>query len=204
MNVIPIFSVGIGKVSEPTYLDLARKIFKENDEMLVGVNGCRTNFKHHNMNKHIIDENYANPADVEMLKNAILRNGIDYLKQTTTYIDIYKYEVFNIWMNEMYSDSKQLIHNHAGFVISGCYYVDVPEHSAPISFYNPDPKFLPPAYEVREKNQYCSEVCNFIPKEGDMFFWFSMLHHSVEPKNYSKPRRSIAFDISVNGLKEKL
>ena len=72
MEITPIFSVGIGKAYEPGYTALGKKVFEENQLILKNINGCKTNFLHHNMNKHIINENYTNPQDVDKLKEIIL------------------------------------------------------------------------------------------------------------------------------------
>ena len=201
MKITPIFSIGIGNAYEPGYLDLSRKIFAENKHLLHGNNGNASNFKHQNINKHIIDESYVCPEDIEKLKEIILEHGISYLKQTTAYIDIYEYEVKNLWLNELIQDGRQMMHNHPGFVVSGTYYVDLPANSSPIAFHNPNQLFLPQAYEVELHNEYCSENCVFLPKEGDLFFWFANLYHSVDKTSYSGHRRSISFDISIKGLK---
>jgi uncharacterized protein (TIGR02466 family) len=203
MNVFPIFSIGLGVVQEFKSLDLARNIFRDNRHLLNDKGAVHTNFLHQNSRKHIIDESYSNKEDIELLKSVILGHGIEYLKTIGICLDLYDYEVVNLWLNEMHSNREQPQHKHKGYLISGTFYVDIPVNSQNIVFYSPLMDYIPhySPDPTRQYHMYNSESWTVDPKAGEIFFWLSDLAHSVPPADTKGIRRSIAFDIDVKGLK---
>ena len=201
MRVFPIFSVGLGVANMSEHLPLARKIFAENRHTLVEGDRTVTNFVKQNANKHVVKDNYTNPEDVDKLKLAIVRWGTEYLKKIGFHMDFYSYEVRNLWLNEYArSDACQFVHNHYGYMISGTYYVDTPEGSAPVVFTNPMYQFNAafPADEIREYDVFNSDFWKVVPIEGEVVFWNSNLLHEVPEGSNKDPRRSISFDITVD------
>jgi len=196
-----IFAIATGTVNVPEALPLARKIFADNQNLLVRGVRTWTNFIRQNPNKHIIRETYLYPNDVEKLKIIIVRWGVDYLKSVGFHMDFYTYTVKNLWLNE-YRDPEdhQAKHNHTGYLISGTYYVDMPPGTSPILFHNPRPEFSEQftGDDARKFDQYNSDYWLMRPNEGDMIFWNSNLHHEVPNHGVSEVRRTISFDITVD------
>lgn len=198
-----MFTVAVGHVDQTTMLPLARKIFADNQDTLVDEDGFKTNFCAQNPHKSLINEKYKYPKDVEKLKEVILAGAIEFLEQSGLYASEYKYEVINLWLNQMEGSGSQVRHTHYGYIVSGCFYVDIPENCNDIVFSNPSRHIIPVISTKNFKPTIYSGVeYGISPEEGSMFFWYSTLDHAVPFKQYSGIRRCIPFDITVNGLKD--
>jgi uncharacterized protein (TIGR02466 family) len=88
------------------------------------------------------------------------------------------------------------VHDHPNSVISGVYYVKVPNPVSLIRFY--DPRTVKTFYlpETSVLNEYSSEVAAYEPKEGTFLFFPSWLKHSVAPNMSDEDRVSISFNYS--------
>eukprot|EP00051_Salpingoeca_urceolata_P018759 m.266296 g.266296 ORF g.266296 m.266296 type:complete len:280 (+) comp19274_c0_seq5:196-1035(+) len=76
------------------------------------------------------------------------------------------------------------VHTHPDNMVSGVYYLQVPEDAGPIVFEDPRGG-LPPFDDT--------EVIH--PKEGDLILFPSWLRHKVEPTPGAEPRISLAFNM---------
>jgi uncharacterized protein (TIGR02466 family) len=88
------------------------------------------------------------------------------------------------------------IHNHAesDVLISGVYYVKVPENSGNLRIYDPrffKGKSLFDQYYYRDRGNYIT----LTPTEGLIIYFPPWLHHMVEPNMSKEERVSIAFNI---------
>ena len=201
MKLDTIFAIATGTVQVPDALPLARKIFAENQNLLERGPRTYTNFIRQNPHKHVINENYHCPEDVDTLKIIILRWGVEYLKRIGFHMDFYTYSVRNLWLNEYRSaEDFQGKHYHTGYLISGTYYVDMPEGSAPIMFHNPNNTFNGqfPGDSIRTFDVYNADYWVMYPNEGDLILWNSNLQHEVPRQEFTGIRRSISFDITVD------
>lgn len=209
MDLESIFSIAVGKSKLDSSISLAKKIFYDNKHLIKNVNGLGTNFKLQTNNKHIIDEDYVFLKDVEELKQIILDQSVSYLKEIGWYINFIDYELTNFWLNEYLPNSGlQDPHSHPGLLISGTYYVEVPDNCGPIIFTNPIkslPQELFPKGRHIEISKFCfnqfnSSTWTFLPKQGEIYFWPSFLVHEVPSTNFVGVRRSISFDVSMTGV----
>ena len=110
----------------------------------------------------------------------------------------YEIIVENLWLNEMTSGSSHLKHNHSGYTLSGTFYVDTPEPSNKIEFYNlVDDIGLQKVLDATEWTP--SNSANWwLPVEpGTICIFPSYLKHSVPAAEFDGVRRSIAFDITL-------
>tara|TARA_B100000131_G_scaffold268871_1_gene267974 strand:- start:99 stop:650 length:552 start_codon:yes stop_codon:yes gene_type:complete len=106
---------------------------------------------------------------------------------------------FNIyaWVNvngEGHSNNK---HSHftSDILISGVYYVKVPEDSGNIRFYDPRGELI---HKTLDWEYYHNYQYHYIkPKEGQMIFFPCWLEHDVEPNQSNDERVSIAFNVSM-------
>tara|TARA_B100000287_G_C20147837_1_gene588927 strand:+ start:24 stop:569 length:546 start_codon:yes stop_codon:yes gene_type:complete len=104
---------------------------------------------------------------------------------------------FNIyaWVNvngEGHSNNK---HSHftSDILISGVYYVKVPEDSGNIRFYDPRGELI---HKTLDWKYYHNYQYHYIkPKEGQMIFFPCWLEHDVEPNQSNDERVSIAFNV---------
>jgi uncharacterized protein (TIGR02466 family) len=73
------------------------------------------------------------------------------------------------------------------------FYVDVPEDSSPIVFYNPlEPVLSRLPYYEKDSGKYFQ--CNITPKSGKLILFPGFLSHSVEQNNTDKHRISLVAD----------
>jgi uncharacterized protein (TIGR02466 family) len=132
----------------------------------------------------------------------VLENAKEYLEKAGFNLEEIELEVPNIWCNAMTSGSMQKDHNHVGCVMSGCFYLEVPDDCGPIKFYNPfirfDRVFLP----IKTHTEYTSEGWAVKPKVGQLFMWPSHLFHGVPASEFEGVRRSVAFDVVVKEFYE--
>lgn len=202
MDVTPIFSVAIGKSSEPELLNVARQLFKDNQNVLAeGESGLRTTLQKYNSTQDCAELN--NQQAVNTLKKAIAKNAESFYKNLGYKTDALDFEVVNLWLNEMAGVSTHKAHSHYGFQLSGCFYVDLPESSNAIKFYTPLQKREHGGNPLAEYNQYNAEFYEVLPQEGDMFFWESLLMHEVPEMSFSGIRRSIAYDLKIFAKTDK-
>lgn len=102
------------------------------------------------------------------------------------------------WAN--FNDSRQAMnhqHIHAD-VLSGVFYLQIPEGSGKLSIVNPGMNCLWPGYSlIRNRNEYTADALSITPHEGELVLWPSYLPHSVETNNHDKSRISIAINIML-------
>lgn len=102
------------------------------------------------------------------------------------------------WININEKHNFNKIHTHPKSVISGVFYVKVPENSGQIVFVNPNP--LVDVYlmdKVEKSNQLNSGLWKLTPIENWLLFFPSWLSHYVLPNESDETRISIAFNIGV-------
>lgn len=90
-----------------------------------------------------------------------------------------------------------LQHIHGG-VISGIFYVNIPEGSGSLFLSNPCPIHMWEGLNIcPERNHYASETIEVKPIEGTFIMWPSYLPHAVGANTHNEKRISIAFNSSV-------
>lgn len=90
-------------------------------------------------------------------------------------------------------------HDHYGALISGCYYLQVPENSGDIVFFNPiETRRVTDVFFntlKKEDNGYNFYSVNHTPVKGELILFESWLHHSVTVNKSDKNRIAISFNI---------
>ena len=106
-----------------------------------------------------------------------------------------KLKLDSLWVNVMEKGALHGPHIHPHSVVSGTYYVSVPERAGAIRFEDPRLAMLmaapPKRKTARLRNQ---SFVSFEPKPGMLLLWESWLRHGVEPNAARKPRISISFN----------
>lgn len=203
MELLALFVTGIGVVSEPSSLALARKIFADNQNVLSPAS-ISPNFET-TLGTYYCEQadtaKYVNESDVEQLKQVIKNNAFKYLETIGYDVSRFDLKVPNLWLNEMQSGSTNPPHQHYGYNLSGTYYVDIPENSGDILFVNPVSTNSCPGDFIQTYTPFNSATWSISPKEGDMFFWRSDLTHSVPAVKFDGIRRSMAFDVLITPKK---
>ena len=106
-----------------------------------------------------------------------------------------KLKLDSLWVNVMEKGAIHGPHIHPHAVVSGTYYVTVPDKSGAIRFEDPRLAMLmaapPRKKKARLENQSFVSVT---PKPRMLLLWESWLRHGVEPNAAKKPRISISFN----------
>ena len=101
----------------------------------------------------------------------------------------------SLWINVMAKGALHGPHIHPHAVVSGTYYVAVPERAGAIRFEDPRLAMLMAAPAKKKKARL--ENRSFVsvaPKPGMLLLWESWLRHGVEPNQARGPRISISFN----------
>lgn len=106
-----------------------------------------------------------------------------------------KLKLDSLWVNVMAKGAIHAPHIHPHSVVSGTYYVTVPDRSGAIRFEDPRLGMMmaaPPRKKAaRPQNRSFIAVA---PKPGMLLLWESWLRHGVEPNGARRPRISISFN----------
>ncbi|WP_172380789.1 2OG-Fe(II) oxygenase family protein [Vibrio sp. Vb339] len=88
-------------------------------------------------------------------------------------------------------------HIHANSHVSGTYYIDIPDNSAPITFYDPKESHRMMDSLGDESNPRFARTCTVFPKKGDIVLFPGWLQHKVEPHTNDVPRVTISFNATI-------
>ena len=100
-----------------------------------------------------------------------------------------------IFASQMYEGDRHGRHCHPGSLLSGVYYLKVPEGSAEIMFYDPRPAkdiLNIPRKESTEVNRTDIKIQ---PKQGTLLIWESWIHHEVLYNHSKDARTTVVFNI---------
>ncbi|MBY9065953.1 hypothetical protein K1X12_03535 [Hyphomonas sp. WL0036] len=106
-----------------------------------------------------------------------------------------------IWVNILGEGGHHSGHIHPGSVISGTFYVCVPEGAGKIKYEDPRLAMMMAAPQLTDDAP--EEARRFVyvqPKEGHCLLWESWLRHEVMPSRTEEARISVSFNY---GLKRK-
>ena len=104
----------------------------------------------------------------------------------------------SLWVNVLREGGSHTSHIHTNSVISGTYYVCVPQGAGPIVYEDPRHAFMmaaPPrlASTPREQRTHVSEL----PKPGSLLLWESWLRHEVPMNKAEGLRISVSFNYVI-------
>ena len=107
------------------------------------------------------------------------------------------------WVNRYSKGDLTHQHHHSNSIISGVYYLEDCDETAPIQFHRapgyvnlwPNTINLP----IKTHNALNIDVVTVIPKAGELIMWPSHLAHSVPPNQSDQDRHTIAFNTFVKG-----
>lgn len=129
---------------------------------------------------------FSNPSLQKEIKKNLPQNSNKPIKNYT----------LQAWVNINTKGNWNDMHNHcdSNVVLSGIYYVKVPDNSGGVRFYDPrrnSSKLYHQYYEDGKGN-----YLRLIPKENLMIFFPPWLEHLVEPSQVEEERVSVAFNIT--------
>mgnify|MGYP001301652196 CR=1 FL=1 len=107
-----------------------------------------------------------------------------------------KLNVQNVWMNINSPGAYNHLHNHAGSILSGVYYVKSQPEQGNIFFERGDDAeyFLPP---IEEANYFTSTATTYKATTGAIYIFPGWLKHSVQPNLTADDRLSISFNYGI-------
>lgn len=145
----------------------------------------------------LLSDNLLETNDGKILVEYIQQSVLNFLKENSQ-ITTYDIVVENMWLNEMSSESVHLKHNHSGYSLSGCFYVETPTPSNKIEFYNlVDDIGLQKILKVERWTPSNSSSWWLPVEPGTICIFPAYLKHGVPKEKFEGYRRSIAFDINL-------
>ena len=107
-------------------------------------------------------------------------------------------ELNGLWVNILGESGSHSGHIHPGSVISGTYYVTIPEGAGQLKFEDPRLTFMMAAPQPEDDAPEAARRFVYVtPTQGHAMFWESWLRHEVMPNRSDIPRISISFNYAV-------
>ena len=194
LNAMALFSAPIYQIDKPEFLEVTRKIA----------------YKFINQRKEQSDLNPSFPVymteninyDPEMLEfaNYVAQTGWDILNSQGYAMDGFETYFNEMWVQEHHNMSLMERHIHGnGAILTGFYFLDCPKDSSRVLFHDPrDSKVITSLPEkVMSEITNASNIINFEPTEGALFFTNAWLPHSFTKNLSEQPIRFIHFNIAV-------
>jgi len=129
------------------------------------------------------------------LEKSIARHVAGFARKSEFDLSGRKLTLDSLWINVMEKGAVHTPHIHPHSVVSGTYYVTVPEGSGAIRFEYPRLPMLmaaaPKKQKARLENRTFVDVA---PKAGMQLLWESWLRHGVEPNKAKGQRISVSFN----------
>ncbi len=127
----------------------------------------------------------------------IHRNVLEVAKELRWDLRQFSLTITTCWANVNGKFSSNFMHHHANSILSGAYYLKVPENSGAIYFADPRPAALMLVPPVEEFNPLTYSKVIYKPRIGSMLLFPSWLMHGVETNMSEESRISIAFNIGM-------
>jgi uncharacterized protein (TIGR02466 family) len=189
----PVFSGKIENFKElnPVVTDLLYKM-KLSDK---GLNKSNIQGWHSNNNLH--NDSLFNPIkEFSILKECLLTAANDIIR-TMGYKASLRYN--GLWGNINPKGARNGGHDHPGSIVSGAYYLKVPQPVCLLNLLDPRPvkAFVSKTYLPGDKvinNEYTTSTIPFIPEEGGFIFFPGWLKHSVDSNLSDDDRISLSFN----------
>ncbi len=101
----------------------------------------------------------------------------------------------NIWVNVLEPGGSHTGHIHPHCVLSGTYYVRVPDGASSLKFEDPRLPMMMAAPAPRgDADEQHRRFVYVAPKAGDLLLWESWLRHEVPPNRSASARVSVSFN----------
>ena len=105
-----------------------------------------------------------------------------------------------LWFQQMWAavnkkGNYNLLHQHGRYMLSGGYYLQVPENSGKIQFRDPRPGAM--ANWIATNVLRAGEWEGYVPKASDLMIWPAFLDHQVAPSQSDEDRIMISFDLNL-------
>jgi uncharacterized protein (TIGR02466 family) len=202
MSINIIFATGIGKGDYPDLATKANSLFVDKNLKKDHTGSFKTSLERYNgTGKPQAFEGYTQKERkvIDEIKEAVLEEAEKFFEECGYTYDkgLSKLVVTGLWLNEMESNAEHKSHQHYGSLLSGCFYVNVPQDSGGIRFTGPLSRIDKATPEITNYTVFNSHSWTITPEKGNMLLWESYLIHQVVDTQFIGKRRSIAFDVSL-------
>ena len=129
------------------------------------------------------------------LERALARHVATFARELEFDLGRKKLGLDSLWVNVMNRGAIHAAHIHPHSVISGTYYVTVPDKAGAIRFEDPRLAMLMAAPPKKTNAKPANRpFVTIAPRPGMLLLWESWLRHGVEPNRAKAPRISISFN----------
>jgi len=129
------------------------------------------------------------------LERDIARHVATFARDAQFELNGRKLALDSLWINVMNKGAVHAAHIHPHAVVSGTYYVTVPDKTGAIRFEDPRLPMLMAAPPRKANAKPANRpFVSVMPKPGMLLLWESWLRHGVEPNQARRPRISISFN----------
>ncbi|HVY88990.1 MAG TPA: TIGR02466 family protein [Hyphomonadaceae bacterium] len=173
-------------------LDAAKMLAKEDK---AGRAWCRQHGYQGYTSYSSLDDLITRATCFDMLARAIKPHADKFVQQLQLDLRGRKLKLDNIWVNVLEPGGSHSGHIHPHCVLSGTYYVRVPDGASSIKFEDPRLAMMMAAPAPREDAD--PSHCRFVyvaPEAGDLLLWESWLRHEVPPNGAASSRVSVSFN----------
>ena len=112
----------------------------------------------------------------------------------------YKWEFTTTWVNKNPRGTYHNLHKHPNSVVSGVYYIDVPENSSGLTFHDPRERHL--RLKPSNENEFTATQAVVSVSSGDIVLFPSDIYHEVTKNESDGVRISLAFNTWFTGKLE--
>ena len=106
-----------------------------------------------------------------------------------------KLKLDSIWINVLEPHGVHTSHIHPHSVLSGTYYVEVPNNASALKLEDPRHPLMMTAPERRDDAPESERTFVYVtPKAGEVLMWESFIRHEVPMNLARKPRVSVSFN----------
>jgi uncharacterized protein (TIGR02466 family) len=142
----------------------------------------------------------ATQASFKRLENILNKHALAFAKALHWDIGKARPICDSLWVNVLPEGGSHTGHIHTNSVISGTYYIKVPQGAGPIVF--EDPRLVhmmaaPPRKKTAPR-EWQSSV-SFHPEAGSLLLWESWLRHEVPLNRAAGERISVSFNFVIGG-----
>jgi uncharacterized protein (TIGR02466 family) len=106
-------------------------------------------------------------------------------------------EIYNIWFNINPEGAYNHLHDHAGAVLTGVYYVDAEDRQGNLQIERSDNAqyFIPE--KIKKLTYFTATRSTYKAKTGALYIFPAWMKHSVEGNKINKDRISVSFNYGV-------
>jgi uncharacterized protein (TIGR02466 family) len=117
--------------------------------------------------------------------------------------DHFELVIKEMWLNKNGPGDFNKAHIHPNAILSGAYYIQTPENSGNIEFYDPVPARLMNVYPIKAHKRINAQAAEYKAREGLLVIFPSWLQHAVQPNHSEKFRVSLSFNVSFQAIRPR-